>query len=77
MTTLVFGHDGWDVATNAWSVGSERPARLKREDNVVVCYAWGSSGGIETTRLQIKMSDFLKRIAQGGVVDLRDVRAEP
>lgn len=66
MTTLVFRHQGWEVVTNAWSAGS------KRDDDVMLCYIWAQPS---MTTLRISMSEFLRRTAEGGVVDLHDVSA--
>jgi hypothetical protein len=68
MTTLVFRHQGWEMVTNAWSVGSNR------DDSVALCYGW-SGRDFQRTTLRIGISEFLRRIAEGGVVDLRDVSA--
>jgi len=66
MTTLVFRHQGWEVVSNAWTVGSNR------NNNLVLCYGWRGRDFFSTT-LRISMSEFLRRIAEGGAVDLRDV----
>lgn len=72
--TLIFEHDGWTVATAAWTAASKRP------DRVTICYPWSSDGTISwfdsstgTARIDFKMSmaEFLRAVGRGGVVDLR------
>jgi len=66
MTTLVFRDKGWDVVTSSWT------AATKDQDNITICYTWPiyQSGSARTT-LQISMAEFLRRIGEGSIVDLR------
>lgn len=79
MAILLFNHQGWAVATAAWSAGS------KNGDSVTICYQWGADGisffdsatGNARCTLPINMADFTKRLARNsnsGMVDLRDVQ---
>jgi hypothetical protein len=77
MTTLLFHHSGWQMASSAWSAGA------KDNRAVEVRYEWGPAGGFgfqgatgtRGVNVKLTMSEFMQRIseAQGGIVDLRDV----
>ena len=67
MTTLIFRDKGWDVVTNAWTVASK-----DNGNSVTVCYVWaGPNFASAGATLPISLSQFLQRIAKGGIVDLR------
>lgn len=72
--TLVFEHNGWAVATSAWT------AAAKGVKSTEICYVWSplpsmgilaSSTGVERFTFGIPFEDFLDRVKQGGVVDFR------
>jgi hypothetical protein len=77
MTTILFNHSGWEMASSAWSTGA------KDNRAVQVRYEWGPSIGIGSqgatgtlgVNVKLTMSEFMQRIskAQGGIADLRDV----
>lgn len=78
MTVLLLSHEGWRVATAAWSAAS------KTRDEVELCYQWGADGvsllsgatGIRRVTLPISMTEFLGRISQAGthpIVDLQSL----
>lgn len=75
MTVLLFNHEGWEVATAAWSA-SAKPGK-----NVVVCYQWGadalsifdSATGIRRVEFPMTMTKFLNIVGRNsGVADFRD-----
>lgn len=73
MTVLLFNDRGWEVMTSCWSAGA-KPGKSVR-----ICYQWGadhlswfsSATGISTVDLPIGMSEFLRAVQSGGLVDLR------
>ncbi len=76
MTTLIFRDRNWEVTTPAWTVAS------KKQGQLVLCYPWSpasgtgfrdSSTGVARVVLETDMQEFLRRVAAGGIIDLRDV----
>lgn len=73
MTTLIFEHAGWEVATTSWTVAA-KPGK-----GVTICYQWGADGvsffesavGNARTTLDCTMAEFLRLIQGRDVVDFR------
>ena len=72
-TTLIFKHDGWDVATASWTAAS------KNGSSTVICYTWGPDGisffdnRVSTARIEyvLPFDHFLSLVRKGGIVDMR------
>ncbi len=78
--TLVFEHEGWAVATSAWTAAAVEGTR-----STEICYVWSmlpsmgvlaSSTGVERLTLSIPFAEFLDRVKGGGVVDFRRTEGE-
>lgn len=77
MTTLVFNHEGYTVATSSWSIA----AKHRNENATDICYQWGANGiswfdssvGNARATLPIPIARLIQEIghAGGGVADLR------
>jgi hypothetical protein len=74
MTVLLFNHEGWEVATAAWSLGA------KKGDAVTVVYQWGPDGlswfdsatGTRHVIVNLTMDQLVQKLGGGGLVDLRE-----
>ena len=74
MTILLFNHDGWEVATAAWSLGA------KVGDPVTVVYQWGPDGvswfdsatGTRRVTVNLSMEQLVEKLSNGALVDLRE-----
>lgn len=74
MTEIVFLHDGWTVATSAWTVASKKP------NEVEICYLWqglSDNTGVASIKLDMSMSEFLARTKSDNRVDLRTHQRGP
>jgi hypothetical protein len=73
MSVILFNHDGWEVATAAWSLGA------KSGEAVTVVYQWGPDGlswfdnatGTRRVTVNLTMEQLVHKLG-GGLVDLRE-----
>ena len=67
MTVLLVRDRGWEIATSSWSVGS------KDGKEVELVYMWSAleGYGVSSTKLNVSISEFWRRVEGKSHVDLR------